>query len=200
MVGLVGLLLTACTHSLIVVEPPGPGELRRPARTYDYPVGEYFAPSVAWIAGTARFTTIACGSHEFPYSVGSDMADLLRGIDRASFSRVEPLDGPSQEIAGLRRSIMFEFAEMRVSLSSDRISWGTARRAVKAELEIRVVLSIDGRRIPLDTVTGHGNVEDLGSVFAGCGAIGDLIPIAIRQSLRAAATNYMTRLEDPRRF
>ncbi|WP_395677883.1 hypothetical protein [Inquilinus sp.] len=195
-----GLLLTACTHALIVAEPPGPGELRRPARSYSYPVGEYFAPSVAWIAGTARFTTLACGSHEFPYSVGSGMADLLREIDRASFSRVEPLDGPSQEIAGVRRSILFELAEMRVSLSSDRISWGTARRAAKAELEIRVVLSIDGRRVPLETVTGRGNVQDLGSFFDGCGAIADVIPIAIRQSLRAAAANYMTRLEDPKRF
>lgn len=198
-VGLAGLLLAACTHSLIVVKPDIPGDLR-PARTHDYPVGEYFGPSVTWIAGTAIFKTSDCSAHEFPYSVGSDMADLLKEIDRASFSRVDPLTGPRQEIPGVRRTIAFELALMRVSLSSERISWGTARRTVEAELEIRVVLSTDGHRVPLDKVIGRGEAQALGSVFAGCGAIGDLIPTAIGRSLQAAAADYMTRIADPRRF
>jgi hypothetical protein len=196
-VGLVGLLLTACTHSLIVVEAPRD---LRPARTYDYPVGEYVHPSVAWIEGTAIFKTEDCSSHQFPYSMGSGMADLLKKIDRASFSRVDPLTSPEQEIPGVRRTIIFELALTRVTLSSERISWGTARRTVEAELEIRVGLSTDGQRVPLTKVIGRGVVQEQGSIFAGCGVIGDLIPTAISRSLEAATADYMTRLEDPRRF
>jgi hypothetical protein len=74
------------------------------------------------------------------------------------------------------------------------------RRAAEARLEIQLRLSIDGFSVPLDMVVGRGDVQELGSIFAGCGAIGDLIPIAISRSLEAAAADYMTRIADPRQF
>jgi hypothetical protein len=196
-VALLGLLLAACTHSLIVVDPPGD---LRPARTHDHPVGEYFDPSVTWIEGTAMFMSAGCAAHQFPYSVGSGMADVLKRIDRASFSRVASMTGPTQEIPGVRRAIIFERAVMRVTFRSERISLGTVRRAAEARLEIQLRLSIDGFSVPLDMVVGRGDVQELGSIFAGCGAIGDLIPIAISRSLEAAAADYMTRIADPRQF
>jgi len=191
------LLLGGCTHSMTVIHPPASAAVA-PLRTFPYPAAEYFDPSVTWIGGTASFVTDACGAHEFPFTVGSGMADLLKGIDRASFTRVETLASPAQSIHGVPQTVAFKFALLRVVLGSDRISWGTARRTVEATLQIQVEISAGERQRYQGTVSGRGYAQDLGSVFAGCGAIADLIPAAIAQSVHAAATDYAAKLADPK--